>query len=177
VYVLCLTESLNTSQGKLTEAPLSEAAFQRWLDKRRELTLDGNRPTVAQLTDRIRRFWIPDEVIVYIGLAGTSLSERLGQYFTTPIGDRSPHSGGYFLKLLSNINQLWIHYARCDHPKLAEDGMLSRFSEHVSPDSKKALQDPLHPFPFANLVWHTRKAHGLLGTREPRKNNISARPA
>src|ERR1700727_1610095 len=28
----------------------------------------------------------------------------------TPIGARSPHSGGYFLKLLSNLNQLSVHY-------------------------------------------------------------------
>jgi hypothetical protein len=109
VYVISLTESLDTCDGKLIEAPLSEVEFRRWLDKCRELTLDCIRPTVQQLMDRIRRFWIPDEVILYIGLAGTSLSTPLGQYYTTPIGDRSPHSGGYFLKVLSNLNQLWVH--------------------------------------------------------------------
>lgn len=38
VYVVSLTEHLDTSDGKLTEAPLSEAEFQRWLTKRSELT-------------------------------------------------------------------------------------------------------------------------------------------
>jgi hypothetical protein len=47
--------------------------------------------------------------------------------------------------------------------------MLRRFCEHASEDSKRALQDPVHPFPFANLEWRTRKAHGLLGAREARK--------
>jgi hypothetical protein len=169
VYIISLTESLDACDGTLIEAPLAVAEFQRWLRERPELTLDGIRPTVQQLMDRIQRFWVPDEVILYIGLAGTSLSRRLGQYYRTPIGARSPHAGGYFLKLLSNLNQLWVHYARCPNFELAEDEMLRRFCEHVSQDSKRTLQDPTHPFPFANLEWCTRKAHGLLGACEARR--------
>jgi hypothetical protein len=167
VYVVSLTKSFDICDNKLTDAPLATAEFQQWLDVCPELTLDGTRPTVRQLMDRIRRFWIPDEVILYIGLAGTSLSIRLGQYYLTPIGARRPHAGGYFLKLLSNLNQLQVHHARCPDPEFAEDGMLRRFCEHVSHDSSRALQDPLHPFPFANLEWPrgTRKAHGLRGSR------------
>ena len=170
VYIVSLTESLDTCDGKLMEAPLAVAEFQRWLDVRPKLTLDRIRPTVEQLTDRLRRFWIPDEVILYIGLA-TSLSTRLQAFYRTPIGARSPHSGGYFLKLLSNLNQLWVHYAQCPDSELAEDGMLRRFCEHVSQDSRRSLKDPVHPFPFANLEWPpgTRKAHGLRGAREAQK--------
>ena len=170
VYIVSLTESLDTYDGKLMEAPLAVAEFQRWLDVRPELTLDRIRPTVEQLTDRVRRFWIPDEVILYIGLA-TSLSTRLQAFYRTPIGARSPHSGGYFLKLVSNLNQLWVHYAQCPDPELAEDGMLRRFCEHVSQNSRRSLKDPAHPFPFANLEWPpgTRKAHGLRGAREAQK--------
>ena len=167
VYVVSLTESLDTYDGKLTEAPLAKAEFERWLGVCPTLTLDGVRPTVQQLMDRIRRFWIPDEVILYIGLA-TSLSGRLDGYYQTPIGARRPHSGGYFLKLLSNLDELHVHYTRCPDPDLAEDGMLRRFCKNVSNDSRRALLDPAHPFPFANLEWPrgVRKAHGLRGARE-----------
>jgi len=96
--------------------------------------------------DRIRRFWILDEVVLYIGLAGTSLSTRLRHYYTTPIGDRRPHARGYFLNLLSNLDQLWVHYARHPDPELAEDRMLRRFCELVSHDSRRSLQDPAHPY-------------------------------
>jgi hypothetical protein len=174
VYIVSLTESLGTYDGALIRSPLAAAEFQRWLDVRPDLTLDGIRPTVPQLMDRIQRFWIPDEVILYIGLAGKSLSTRLGQYYMTPIGDRSPHAGGYFLKLLSNLNQLWVHYARHPDPELAEDRMLQRFCEHVSQDSGRALLDPTHPFPFANLRWRTRKAHGLRGACEPKRKTSNA---
>jgi hypothetical protein len=167
VYIVSLTESLDNCDGKLIEAPLAAAEFQRWLDVRAELTLDGNRPSIQELMDRIRRFWIPDEVILYIGRA-TSLSARLQAFYRTLIGARSPHSGGYFLKLLSNLDQLWVHHARCHDPEAAENGILRRFCEHVSQDSKRALKDPVHPFPFANLAWPsgTRKAHGLRGARK-----------
>jgi len=166
VYIVSLTGSSDTLDGRLAEAPLAAARFQRWLNVRPELTLDGFRPTVQQLTDRTQRFWVPDEVILYIGRA-TSLTTRLQAYYRTPIGACRPHSGGYFLKLLSNLDQLWVHYAPCPDFKLKEDGMLRRFCEHVSQDSRRVLKDPAHPFPFANLEWPqgTRKAHGLLGTR------------
>jgi hypothetical protein len=171
VYIVSLTESLDTCDGKLVEAPLAPAEFQHWLKVCPKLTLDGNRPTVQELMDRIQRFWIPDEVILYIGLAGIPLSTRLGQYYRTPIGAHSPHSGGYFLKLLSNLDQVWVHYAQCPDFNLKEDGMLRQFCEHVSQDSRRALKDPVHPFPFGNLEWPpgTRKAHGLLGAREGRR--------
>ncbi len=69
VYVVSVTESLYTYDGKLIDAPLAVAEFERWLGVCPQLTLDGVRPTVQQLMDRIRRFWIPDEVILYIRLA------------------------------------------------------------------------------------------------------------
>ena len=167
VYIVSLTESLDTCDGELTEAPLAAVEFQRWLDVCPKLTLDGTRPTIQPLMDRIRHFWISDEVILYIGLAGTSLSTRLSQYYQTPIAAPRPHSGGYFLKLLSNLNQLWVHYARCSDAERAEDLMLQRFCAHVSKNSRRALQDKVHPFPFANLEWPrgTRKAHALRGAR------------
>jgi len=175
-YIVSLTESLDTCNSKLKKAPLAADEFQRWLDRCRELTLDSTRPTVQQLMDRIQQFWIPDEVILYIGLA-TSLSTRLDDYYQTPIGARGPHSGGYFLKLLSSLDQLWVHYVPCSDFELAEDGMLRRFCEHVSENSRLSLHDPAHPFPFANLEWPRakRKAHGLLKARcEAQKKTSNA---
>jgi hypothetical protein len=179
VYVVSLTKSLDAYDGVMSEAPLAESAFKQWCRVRSELRLDGKRPTVRRLMDRIRHFWIPDEVILYIGLAD-SLSERLGDYYRTPIGARRPHSGGYFVKLLSNLDQLWVHYAECSDPTGAENGMLRRFCENVSEDSKRDLLDPTHPFPFANLEWPkgVRKAHGIRGARERRtKTNPKGRSA
>ena len=169
VYVVALTDSANTIGPTSPKAPLATEAFESWLRVCPELTLDGARPTVEQLTRRIRGFWLADETILYVGLA-TSLSSRLGAYYRTPIGARRPHSGGYFLKLLAKLDQLWVHYAPTADPDGAEDEMLGRFCANVSDESKRSLIDPAHPFPFANLEWPpgVRKSHGLRGARERR---------
>lgn len=150
VYVVSLTVSTDAIETTLPEAPLAAKALETWLQVLPKLTLDDGRPTVEELMKRIRAFWLADETILYIGLA-TSLSSRLGDYYKTPIGARRPHSGGYFLKLLSNLDALWVHYARTADPAGAEDGMLGRFCANVSDESRRALVDPTHPFPFANL--------------------------
>lgn len=169
VYVVSLTDATDSMAGTLAEAPLAVDVFETWLDVRPELILDGMRPSVEQLMERVQGFWLADEVILYLGLA-TSLSQRLGQCYNTPIGARRPHAGGYFLKLLTNLGSLWVHCARCSDPKRAESEMLGRFCASVSEESKLSLIDPARPFPFANLEWPpgTRKAHGLRGVRQSR---------
>ena len=151
LYVVSLTESLDAFDGKLIEAPLAAARFEQWLRECPKLTLDGVRPTVQQLMDRIQRFWIPDEVILYIGLAGTSLAARLNQYYRTKIGARRPHSGGYFLKLLANLDQLWVHYAQCPSPKRAEAKCYADSARtcHTSRNAFSSI--PLIPFRLRTL--------------------------
>jgi len=166
VYLVALTSSLGRVDGTLPNAPLAAQIFERWLQVCPHLMLHGERPTIQELMDQISRFWLPDEAILYVGKA-TSLSSRCGAYYGTPIGARKPHSGGFFIKLLSDLDQLWVHYARCDVPQAAEDGMLARFCGKVSDSTKVVLADPTHSFPFANLEWPkgTCKSHGLTGVR------------
>ena len=137
VYIISSTKSVQTG-ATLPNAPLSSSQFNHWLNVCPDLTLHGVRPTAQQLQDQIQRFWIPDETIIYIGLA-SSLSGRLAGYYNTLIGASNPHSGGYFLKLLSNLNELWVHYAQCSDPESAEKKMLGRFCESVSVESKQLL--------------------------------------
>lgn len=139
------------------------------LDVRPELRLDGVRPTANALAARLASFWLPDERVVYIGLAGTSVRSRLGAYYRTPLGARRPHSGGWFLKTLADLDSLYVHVAPAADPTTAEDEMLRRFCSGVSRTSRVSLADPDHPFPFANLEWPrgTRKRHGIRGARQP----------
>lgn len=169
VYAVSLGETTEAIGPTLAHAPLDRSVFETWLRVRPELTLDGARPTVDQLMKRVAGFWLPDETIVYVGLA-TTLSSRVGDYYRTPIGARRPHAGGCFLKLLAILDQLSVHFAPCGTPAAAEDAMLSAFCANVSAAARSALVDPAHPFPFANLQWPpgVRKAHGLRGVRQAR---------
>jgi len=46
---------------------------QELLDARPERRLDRARASAQEIAARLARFWFPDEVVVYIGCAGTSV--------------------------------------------------------------------------------------------------------
>ena len=165
VYVVSLGSDPDSISETLSSAAISPTAITQLLGARPKLTVDGSRSDVELLSLRVAEFWLPDESILYVGLAGTSLRDRVQAYYSTKLGRRSPHAGGWFLKLLENIEDLWVHYAVSDDPGGSEHEMLDTFVSAVSPAAKRALRDPDHPFPFANLEWPrgVRKQHGIRG--------------
>lgn len=165
VYLVSLTHDTDTAAGALPSALINLATVEELLQERPELTVDNIRGTAATLSARVGEFWLPDENILYIGLAGTSLETRVKQFYSTKLGRRSPHAGGWFLKLLANLGDLYVHYATADDVEQAEDRMLAAFVVGVSPGTKERLRDPDHPFPYANLEWPkgVRKSHGIRG--------------
>lgn len=166
VYIVSLISDANTCSQCIAKCPVSSDALRKWLIACPDLSLDGKRPTVVAMEHRLSKFWIPDEVVVYVGLA-TSLRGRVRGYYRTPLGARRPHAGGHFLKTLRNLPDLFVHYTPADDPDGCEQEMLKQFCQNVSASAKAMLRDPDHPFPFANLEHPpgTRKLHGLLGTR------------
>lgn len=167
-YVVARTESPDDLMSEW-HAELSSAALAELLDTRPELRLDGRRPSTADLGDRLQHFWLPDEPVLYIGLASTSVRTRVTAYYRTRLGARKPHAGGWFLKTLSDLDDLWVHVAPAADPAGAEDAMLRSFCSGVSDASGARLRDPDRPFPFANLEWPpgVRKRHGITGAKEP----------
>lgn len=156
----------------------SQAAADEVLGIRPELTLDGVRPTREQLVQRLAAFWFPDEVVLYIGLAGPrtkrpakgELAKRVGEYYKTPLGANGPHAGGWPLKTLSCLPNLFVHYAYCDQVKKAEDDCIGQFAKHVSDKTRTSLHDPTRLMPFANLEFPkgNAKDHGIRGARAPK---------
>jgi len=178
VYIVSITRSVSSLAGTLSRAPLLASAFDEWIEACPDLTLDGMTPARSQLMDRVAKFWIPDEVILYIGAASikasnrvSTVSERVCAYYSTKIGKSSPHSGGYFLKLLSDLSALWVHYAPCVSPITAETAMLEYFAAHVSESSAAAFHDTTRPMPFGNLeiTKRIRKQHGIGNARRKKR--------
>lgn len=171
VYVVALTNAVDLTDAARVQAPISEAALEELLDARPELRLDDEVPHAAALRRRLAAFWMPDEVIVYIGLAATSLQKRVEQYVRTPLGARSPHAGGWPLKTLSALDDIYVHVAACGEVDTVERTMLKAFANGVSERARKHLHDPVRLMPFANLEAPrgNRKAHGITGARAPRR--------
>lgn len=150
--------------------PIAAAAIDELLAIRPELRVNRRRPNAQELLDRISGFWLPDEPVVYIGLAATSVRQRVGAYYGTALGARKPHAGGWFLKLLADLDDLYVHFGAVTNPGQAEDDMLRCFCKGVSDGTRVCLHDPERPFPFANLEWPkgTRKRHGITGAKAPK---------
>jgi len=151
----------------LTDCPLSDAALDELLISCPALTLDGGRPTRAQVAKRIGSYWLPDECVLYIGLAGQPLRTRVRQYYKTRIGAAKPHKGGWWLKTLSVLTELHVHYAPTDDFKEAEEQML-----------RAALPTGDPVMPFANLRdgdWQ-RKRHGIRGATSEAARSTGAVP-
>jgi hypothetical protein len=165
VYVVALTNDVTSTAAVMPTAPVSLPALQHLLAVRPELRIDLAVADADDLAERLRSFWLADEVILYIGLAGQPLRTRVRQYYRTPLGARKPHAGGWWLKTLSVVDELWVHYAPTPDFRMAEKLMLSAFADAVSPGSRDALYDSARVMPFANLRGFDDrvKLHGITG--------------
>lgn len=170
VYVVALDRPTDS-------APIARTPVEQLLAVRPELAVDRRRrPSVAALTARLAALWCPDETVLYVGSAGprtsvrvSSLADRVGEYYVTPLGARSPHAGGWPLKTLGVLHELHVHYGYCGNVKRAKTAMLDTFSDAVSPSTRAALPDGL-VLPFANLEngHGHQKRHGITGARAPK---------
>jgi hypothetical protein len=176
IYIVALTSRTNRVDGCLDRAPVASAALDALLRRRPDLSIDGVRATRAKLAQRVRGFWLPDETVLYIGLAGSrknhageELPRRVGEYATTRLGAKSPHSGGWPLLTLSNLRELYVHYGYCGNVDTVESAALGWFAGHASARRKTVLRDPSKIMPFANLEYPkgNRKDPGIKGTRGP----------
>jgi len=135
-----------------------------WMQNAPSMTLNGNKPSANDLKQHLPEFWLQDESIFYIGKAEKqSLQDRVSQYYHHKVGKKSPHKGGYWLKLLSDFNNYYIHLLPTDNSHKIEEQMLRHFIDNVSDETKSGLIDKELCLPFANLQLRSglRKKHGL----------------
>lgn len=187
VYIVSTTPDIHAVDESWQEYPYSLAAIQELLETCPDLSVDLRPATAHILVDRLSRFWLPHESVLYIGLAGTSVARRVADYYQTRIGARSPHSGGWWLKTLLDLNRLFVHYAPTDKVATSENAMLQHFAANVPAETREAQHDPLNIAPFANVEVSKKvyKSHGLLNYKVPkspsrrvgpRKSNTSTPP-
>ena len=106
---------------------IDPTAVRDWLERAPDLRLDGKRPTVAELQTRLASFWLPNQVILYIGSSQKSVGARLSGIYKTPLGERRPQSAGYWLKTLHHLNRTRIWWSPTAEGELWEDALIDRF--------------------------------------------------
>lgn len=168
VYIVSLSESPDVNKT-LKKFPISMSILQEWINKVGGFTLDKELTNNAEsINRRLAKFWLSDESILYIGKApirknGNGLGNRIQEYYDTCFGERRPHAGGHWIKLLSNLQNLYVYYIECPNSEQFEKDMMNLFGASVSETSKQQLAGTGVILPFANLEDGNkiRKKHGL----------------
>lgn len=143
-----------------------------------DITVDDVGASEIDVAERLRKFWIPETAVVYIGLAGTSLRDRIRAYYGTRLGLRSPHSGGWWLKTLVGLETLFVHCADSSDPEGDENALVRAFASRIPREVAATLHDRERLAPFANVkVLGSNKRHGLKNYKIAKKSrNIYPAP-
>lgn len=164
VYVVAISNSAD-KQIYLQNAPISEQIIQQWIDYVPKLLLDGMRPSARSLVERLKKFWLPDETIVFIGNAGRSLEAKIGKFYKTKLGEQAAYTSGHWIMTLSDISQLNIYWTitGAEEARDLEKSFIEMFIKNVSQKTKSELYDSANPLPFANLEYPkgNNKKHGI----------------
>ncbi|MGD0018296.1 MAG: transcription elongation factor GreA [Candidatus Limnocylindrales bacterium] len=130
---------------------IDPTAIRQWLERAPDLRLDGKRPTVAELQTRLASFWLPGQVILYVGSSQKSVGARLSGMYKTPLGERRPQSAGYWLNTLRDVHRTRIWWSPTAEGELWEDALLDRFVKEAG------------ALPYAVLATPSgeQRAHGL----------------
>jgi transcription elongation factor GreA len=154
----------------LARAPIELTRIGKWLERVPSLELDGRRPTSRALAARLAAFWLPSQVVLYVGATDRSIGARVAAMERTVLGDRRPNAGGHWLHVLTVLSSTRIWWAGTDAAEEYEDALLTAFAEAVEPsdvDAQAAIAGDrdVVVLPFANLRRPTgeRRASGLTG--------------
>ena len=168
VYIVSLHPDPENGRG-LASAPVDHEAMGGWLQRCPGLIVNGRRPGADELAVHLARWWLANTSILYIGKAeGQSLRKRVGQYYDTPLGAPGPHGGGYWLKTLSVLDDVSVHYTETSDNASAgivEDELINMFLR-LYEDVSQSHPEPELPLPWANLQVdrpppRRRRDHGL----------------
>jgi transcription elongation factor GreA len=153
----------------LARAPIEVTRVGKWIERVPALTLDGARPTSKAVAARIASFWLPSQVVLYIGSTTSSIGTRVTALRGTVLGDRRPHPGGHWLHALDVLPTTRVWWAETAAPEEYEDALLAAFADAVPAAEVAALPDRDVVLPFANLRRPTgeRRSTGLAGSLLP----------
>jgi len=163
VYVISTSSNPAKNEGITPQCTIEKAVFKKWKELSPDLNVDGEN-SINHFQNELNKYWKPNQNILYIGESSSEtngLSKRIKQFYDHQVGCKGPHTGGYWIKLLAQLNDLNVYYAVCDNPRDTEFKMLMYFIEKSIGKSFYELQSLGSHLPFANLKVDFQKKHGI----------------
>lgn len=165
VYVIALTNNGLSNESHNSELIIDEIVFNEWIKEAPDLEIEGKKVTTKlQVETYLKSYWKKEENILYIGESTSvtnPLEKRVNQFYTHKVGKKGPHSGGYWLKLISCLTDTYIYYVECARPRETEFKLIMKFVELQAKRSFFEIDDFSSYFPFANLKIDILKGHSL----------------
>ena len=175
IYIISTSSEPDKNYGISNTPDYNDHEIEMWINKLSNFQIDKIEVSFESLKRRLSQFWLSDENILYIGKApkrknGDAIGNRLKEYYDTKIGDRSPHSGGQWVKVLKNLSSLYVYFGNCKYPGKIELKMFDYFMNNISQKSLENLYYPKLPLPFANIRYKLGmdKKTGLKNQRKSR---------
>ncbi len=149
----------------LPRAPIDISRIGTWIDRVPTLLVDGSRPTGKDLAARLSAFWLPDQVVLFVGSTSGSIGRSVAELEHTPLGDPVVAEDGRWLGALRGLDQARVWWADTGAPEEYADAILGAFAEGVEPAAVAALHDPTVVVPFANTSTPSglKRDHGISG--------------
>jgi len=165
VYIITLTDNPKSKKSNKIEFNICPEAFKFWLSQAKDLQIEGKKvQQISQVKNYLSQFWKINENILYIGESSSKtnpLQKRINQFYIHKVGQKGPHTGGYWLKLLSCLKDVSIYYAQVPNPRETEFKLLMKFVEKNGGKSFYELDNFSNYFPFANLKVDVLKDHDV----------------
>ncbi|WP_100615688.1 hypothetical protein [Confluentibacter citreus] len=176
VYIIAQTSDPFTIIAKNPKFGICPDAFSSWTKEATELKINGKESDgINEFTNHLNEFWNPNENILYIGQSSSKtnpIQKRVGQFYSHKLGQKGPHTGGYWMKLLDCLKDTYIFYSETQNPRDTEFKLLMKFIEYSSGKSFYDLENIGNYLPFANLTADFYKVHGIKNpTNKNRRKN------
>ncbi|MCB0471744.1 MAG: hypothetical protein KDC55_12250 [Ignavibacteriae bacterium] len=165
IYVISLTKDPYDKIASNYKFELNNETFLEWKKEANYLSLEEEKiEQLAPFQKYLSQFWNPDENILYIGQSSSSthsISKRVLQYYKHKLGQKGPHNGGYWLKLLKFLESTFVFYSKAENPKETEFKMLLKYIELSTGKSIFEIPNLGAKLPFANLNAELDKVHSI----------------
>jgi hypothetical protein len=163
VYVISTSQNPAKNLGLSPAFKIDKKVLQNWKGMSPKLNVQ-NLSTPLAFEAELNQFWKPKENILYIGESTSitnGLAKRVNQFYMHKPGWKGPHTGGYWIKLLANLKDLYVYYGECEHPRDTEFKMLMYFIEKSTGKSFYDIKHLGMHLPFANLKVDFQKKHQI----------------